>query len=371
MSASAKLLVVDDTPMNVKMLADILAFKGYQVVTAAGGNEALAKVKAESPDLVLLDVMMPDLNGYDVCRAIRADPATEMLPVVMVTALDPLQERVKGIEAGADDFLSKPINQPELLARVRSLLRIKEFYDTVQSQAGQLAEWNKRLEERVQEQVAQLDRLGRLKSFFSPQLAESIINGGGEDLLKTHRREVVVAFLDMRGFTAFTDESEPEEVMSVLADYHRAMGPLILAHEGTLERFAGDGMMIFFNDPIKLENPTQNAVKMALAMQKNFAPLRAAWKKRGYDLDLGIGIVQGYATLGAIGYEGRWDYACIGSVTNLASRLCSEAKGGQILTNQKTLARIEDAVEAEPLGEVTLKGIAHLVPVFNITGFKQ
>ncbi len=371
MSAGAKILVVDDTPLNVKMLADLLAFKGYQVVTAASGAEALAKIESERPDLVLLDVMMPKMNGYEVCQKIRANSATGMLPVVMVTALDPAQERVKGIEAGADDFLSKPINQPELLARVKSLLRIKELHDTVQSQAGQLAEWNKKLEARVREQLAQLDRLGRLKSFFSPQLAESIINGGGEDLLKTHRREVVVAFLDMRGFTAFTDTSEPEEVMSVLAEYHRVMGPLILAHEGTLEHFAGDGMMIFFNDPLPLENPTGNAVRMARAMQENFAPLRAAWKKRGYDLDLGIGIAQGYATLGAIGYEGRWDYACIGSVTNLASRLCSEAKGGQILTNQKTLSRVEDAVQAAPLGEVTLKGISHPVPVFNITGFKS
>ncbi len=371
MTADAKrILVVDDTALNVKMLADLLTFKGYQAVTAASGAEARAKIEAEHPDLVLLDVMMPGMNGYEVCQKIRANPATGMLPVVMVTALDPGQERVKGIEAGADDFLSKPINQPELLARVRSLLRIKELWDTVQSQAGQLADWNKSLEQRVQEQVAQLDRLGRLKNFFSPQLAESIVSGGGEDMLKTHRREVVVAFLDMRGFTAFTDTSEPEEVMSVLAEYHRAMGPLILAHDGTLERFAGDGMMIFFNDPIKLENPALNAVKMALAMQENFAPRRAAWKKRGYDLDLGIGIVQGYATLGAIGYEGRWDYACIGSVTNLASRLCSEAKGGQILTNQKTLTRIEDAVKSEPLGEVTLKGISHPVAAFNITGFK-
>jgi CheY-like chemotaxis protein len=365
-----KILVVDDTPLNVKMLADLLTFKGYQTATAASGAEALAKIEADTPDLVLLDVMMPGMNGYEVCQKIRANPATGMLPVVMVTALDPGQERVKGIEAGADDFLSKPINQPELLARVRSLLRIKELWDTVQSQASQLAEWNKTLEQRVQEQVAQLDRLGRLKNFFSPQLAESIVSGGGEDLLKTHRREVVVVFLDMRGFTAFTDSSEPEEVMGVLAEYHKVMGPLIVAHEGTLERFVGDGMMIFFNDPIKLENPTLSAIKMALAMQQHFSPLRAAWKKRGYELDLGISFVQGYATLGAIGYEGRWDYACIGSVTNLAARLCSEAKGGQILTNQKTIARVEDTVNSESLGEVMLKGISHPVTAFNVTGFK-
>ena len=371
MSAGAKILVVDDTALNVKMLADILTFKGYQVVTATSGAEALAKIDSEHPDLVLLDVMMPGMNGYEACQKIRANPATTMLPVVMVTALDPAQERVKGIEAGADDFLSKPINQPELLARVKSLLRVKQLHDTVQQQATQLAEWNKTLETRVEEQVAQLDRLGRLKNFFSKQLADSIVSGGGEELLKTHRREVVVVFVDMRGFTAFTDTAEPEEVMSVLAEYHKVMGPLIQRHEGTLERFVGDGMMIFFNDPIKLENPTLNAVSMALEMQCSFVPLRDAWKRRGFELDLGIGMVQGYATLGAIGYEGRWDYACIGSVTNLAARLSSEAKGGQTLTNQKTLARIEDAVKSEPLGEITLKGIAHPVAAFNITGFRQ
>jgi adenylate cyclase len=181
---------------------------------------------------------------------------------------------------------------------------------------------------------------------------------------------VVVVFIDMRGFTAFTDRSEPEEVMSVLAEYHNVMGQEIIAHEGTLERFAGDGIMIVFNDPIRVDNPAAKAIKMALTMQERFASLRTAWKKRGYDLDLGIGIAQGYATLGAIGFEGRWEYSCIGGVANLAARLCSEAKGGQILTNQKTLSPIENAVQAESLGEVALKGIAHPESVFNITGVK-
>ena len=365
-NALKKILVVDDTPVNVKILVDLLTLKGYETLTAASGAEALVRIEANAPDLVLLDVMMSGMNGYEVCQKIRSNPATSMLPVVMVTALDPGQERIKGIEAGADDFVAKPINHAELLARVRSLLRIKELWDTVESLAAQLAESNRTLEMRVQEQVSQLDRLGRLKNFFSPQLAESIVNGGGEDLLKTHRREVVVAFLDMRGFAAFTDDSEPEEVMSVLAKYHGAMGPLIVANEGTLERFAGDGIMIFFNDPIKVENPALKAMKMALSMQEQFVPLRMLWEKRGHALELGIGIAQGYATLGAIGYEGRWDYACIGSVTNLAARLCGEAKGGQILTNQKTLARVEDLVDFEALGDVSLKGISYPVAAINI-----
>src|SRR3990170_892645 len=224
MSVPAKILVVDDTPANVKLLGDLLGSKGYQVSTAVNGEEALAKVAAEKPDLVLLDVMMPGMSGYEVCRKIRENPATAILPVVMATSLDPAQERVKGIEAGADDFLSKPINQPELLARVRSLLRIKEMYDTIQAQAAQLTEWNKTLEERVHEQVTQLERLGRLKRFFSPHLAELIVAGGAEDPLKTHRREVTVVFLDLRGFTAFAETSEPEEVMGVLREYHAEMG---------------------------------------------------------------------------------------------------------------------------------------------------
>src|SRR5437899_7323649 len=241
MKTPAKILVVDDTPKNVKLLADLLTVKGYGVVTAASGREALAQVEAERPDLVLLDVVMPEMSGYEVCRKIRENPATEILPVIMVTALDPAEERIKGLDAGADDFLTKPINQAELIARVRSLLRIKELHDQVQTQAAELSEWNKDLEQRVQEQVDQLERLGRLKRFFSPQLAELIVSGDAEDPLKTHRREITVVFLDLRGFTAFAETSEPEEVMGVLREYHVAMGRIILEPEGTLERFTGDG----------------------------------------------------------------------------------------------------------------------------------
>jgi class 3 adenylate cyclase/CheY-like chemotaxis protein len=370
MNTPAKILVVDDTPRNVKLLADLLAVKGYDVVTALSGREALVRVEADQPDLVLLDVVMPEMSGYEVCHKIRENPATAMLPVIMVTALDPGEERVKGIEAGADDFLTKPINQAELLARVKSLLRIKELYDTVQAQAGELAGWNKALQQRVEEQVNQLERLGRLKRFFSPQLAELIVTGGAEDPLKTHRREVTVVFLDLRGFTAFAETAEPEEVMGVLREYHAAMGKLILAHEGTLERFTGDGMMIFFNDPVPVANPAERAIRMALEMRQSVAELTVKWRKIGFELDFGIGIAQGYATIGGIGFEGRWDYGAIGTVTNLASRLCGEAKPGQILVSQRMLGTVEELVEVESAGELTLKGFHRPITAHNILRLK-
>ncbi len=368
----AALLVVDDNENNRYTLTRRLTREGYRdVATANDGRQALEMLRSRAFDLVLLDITMPEMNGYQVLEQMKADPALSDVPVVMISAIEETESVVRCVELGADDYLSKPFDPTLLRARVHAILEKKRLRDAVRTHAAQLEQWNQDLERRVHEQLAQLDRLGKLKGFFSPQVVASILDGGGEDLLKTHRREVVVAFLDMRGFTAFTDHSEPEEVMTVLTEYHRIMGPLILAHEGTLERFAGDGMMVFFNDPVQIPNPAVNAVRMALEMQSRFLPLRAMWAKRGYDLDLGIGLNQGYATLGAIGFEGRWDYACIGSVSNLASRLCSEAQGGQILTNRKTLARIEDTVVAEALGERTLKGITQPTPVFNITALNN
>ena len=371
MSAKARILAVDDQPHNLRLLVDLLSAKGYEVVTAASGAEALGKIESARPDLVLLDVIMPEMNGYEVCKKIREMPQTVVLPIVMITALDPAEERVKGLEAGADDFLSKPINQPELLARVRSLLRIKQLYDTVQEQKAQLGELNRTLEERVLEQVGQLDRLGRLKRFFSPQLADLIVSGGADDPLKPHRREIAVAFLDLRGFTSFSEAADPEEVMNVLREYHAAMGALILSHEGTLERFTGDGIMIFFNDPVVVANPAERALHMAVAMQEKAAVLLAKWRKQGYDLGFGIGVAQGYATIGAIGFEGRWDYGAIGNVTNLAARLCAEAKPGQTLVSLRILATVEGMVDAEPVGEITLKGFSKPVATFNVLRLKD
>ena len=364
---SARILVVDDVAMNVKLLADLLSVKGYETVTASSGAEALAKLAADRPDMVLLDVMMPGMSGYEACAAIRADPAHAMLPVVLVTALDPAKERAKGLEAGADDFLTKPLNQAELLARVKSLLRIKSLYDEVTRQKDELAQWNRTLEERVAEGVEQLEKVGRLKRFFSPQLAEAIVAGGADDPLKSHRREITVVFLDLRGFTAFTETADPEEVMGVLGEYHAAMGRLILEHEGTLERFSGDGIMIFFNDPTPIPDPAPRAARMAIAMQREMNTLAAVWKRRGYDLRMGVGIAQGFATIGGIGFSGRIDYGAIGTVTNLAARLCGEAQGGEVLLSQRVRAALDEAeFRTEPAGELALKGFARPVAAFRL-----
>jgi class 3 adenylate cyclase/CheY-like chemotaxis protein len=369
-AGAAKILVVDDVALNVKLLADLLGAKGYRTCSASSGAEALAVLDRERPDLVLLDVMMPGMSGYEVCAALRADPAHAMLPIVLVTALDPAQERARGLDAGADDFLNKPVSQAELLARVRSLLRIKSLYDEVSRQKAELAELNATLERRVADGVAQLERVGRLKRFFSPHLAELIVGGDAADPLRSHRREITVVFLDLRGFTAFTETADPEEVMGVLGEYHAAVGPLVLQHEGTLERFTGDGIMVFFNDPLPIPDPAPRAARMALAMQRAVTQLAEGWRRRGYELGMGVGIAQGFATIGGIGFSGRIDYGAIGTVTNLAARLCGEARGGETLLSQRVTALLEEGFATEPAGELALKGFHKPVPASRLRGLK-
>ena len=366
----ARILVADDTPANVRMLETRLGRDGYEVVVARDGEEALAVARQARPDLILLDVMMPKLDGIEVCRRLKADAALPFTPIIMVTALADAKDVVAGFEAGGDDYLTKPFDGQALSARVKSMLRIKSLHDTVQQQAAELERWNATLEERVRQQLAELERVGRLKRFFSPQLAELIVQGGTGDPLQSHRRELTVVFLDLRGFTAFAEVADPEEVMAVLRDYHARMGRLILAHEGTLERFTGDGMMIFFNDPLPVPNPAERAVRMTVAMRDQAEELAAHWRKRGYELHAGIGVAQGYATIGAIGFEGRLDYGAIGTVTNLAARLCGEAQGGQILISQRVHAAVGELVSAEPVGELSLKGFQRPMPAFRVLGLR-
>lgn len=370
-ATSGKILAVDDTPANLRLLVDLLTVHGFEVHTAADGNAALALLQTQAIDLILLDVMMPGLDGFEVCRQLRASPAHALLPVVLVTSLDSKDDRVRGLDAGADDFLSKPINVHELLARVRSLMRIRRLVETVEAQRAELASWATQLAQRVEEALADNSRLTRLKRFFSPQLADLIIAGGADDPLKSHRREITVVFLDLRGFTAFAETGEPEIVMQALAEYHQAMGKLVVAHQGTLERFTGDGMMIFFNDPVPVAEPTKRAAVMALAMRDAAAALHTQWQRRGFDLGLGIGIAEGYATVGAIGFDERIDYAAIGTVTNVAARLCNHAQAGEVIISQRAFGKIEHEFTHDNLGEVQLRGLARGIGISRLVAARD
>jgi class 3 adenylate cyclase len=373
MRTPPRILIVDDEPMNLDILQARLSVHGYEILTATNGEEALAVATAQRPDVILLDIMMPKIDGIDVCRHLKGNASLPFMPIILVTARADSKDVVAGLEAGADEYLTKPVDQAALVARVKSMLRTKALHDMAQEQAArleaqseQLTEWNRTLEQRVAEQLTELERVGRLKRFFSPQLAELVVSSGGEKLLESHRREITVVFCDLRGFTAFSETAEPEEVMGILREYHTVLGTLIVRFEGTLERFAGDGLMVFFNDPLPCADHAAKAVQMAVTMRQQMGELTEKWRKRGHQLGFGVGIAQGYATLGMIGFEGRVDYGAIGPVTNLASRLCDEAQGGQIIVTQRIYAAVEELVEAVSAGDLPLKGFHKPVPIFNV-----
>ena len=378
MRSPPRILIADDNPANLDILRTRLASQGYEIVTATDGDSALDGARQYRPDLILLDVMMPKRDGFEVCRLLKADPTLPFMPIILVTAKGDPRDVVAGLECGGDEYLTKPVDHAALTARVKSILRIKALHDTVQEQAAhlqaqtaELSEWNRTLEQRVAEQVGEIERVSRLKRFLAPQVAESVVSAGDEQLLKSHRRDVAIAFCDLRGFTALAETAEPEEVMEVLREYHAALGEIIHRFEGTLERFLGDGLMVLFNDPIPCPDPAVRAVKMAVAMRDCVTGLTERWRKHGRELGFGVGIAQGYATLGKIGFEGRFDYAAIGTVANLASRLCSEAKSGQILISQRVLTAVEDIVEAQHLGEVSLKGLTQAIHAHNVRWLKN
>ena len=377
MRSPPRVLVVDDNELNVDILRTRLLAGGYEVITASDGEEALAAARGQLPDLILLDIMMPKVDGFEVARQLKADQSLPFMPIVMVTARVDSRDIVAGLEAGGDEYLTKPVDQAALVARVDSMLRIKALHDTVQeqtirlrAQAQELEEWNRTLERRVAEQVAELERAGRLRRFLSPQLAELVVSSGDDSCLETHRRVIAVVFCDLRGFTAFSETAEPEEVMGVLHEYHQAMGRLVSECEGTVGHFSGDGLMVYFNDPLPCPDPAERAVRMAVAMRESMNELGASWLKQGYELGFGVGISLGHATLGKVGFEGRIDYAAIGSVVNLASRLCDEALAGQILVNQRIYAAVEALVEVEPLGDLSLKGFSRPVPAYSILSLR-
>jgi class 3 adenylate cyclase len=378
-SASGRglVLVVDDDAANRDVLARRLARLGYAVREAENGRQALEMMAAEPVDLVLLDLNMPELDGYSVLERRHADPALRDIPTIMISASADIDSVVRCIEMGAEDHLGKPFDPVLLEARVGACLEKKRLRDqerellaTVSRQAEALAEWNETLEARVAEQVEELEHLARLRRFLSPQLADMIAKGD-DNVLRTHRRDIAVLFVDLSGFTAFSEISEPEDVMAVLSEFHEDLGQLIGEFEATVGFFAGDGLMVFWNDPLPCPDPAERAVRMAVAMRERVAERTRAWRKRGHDLGFAIGVSLGYATLGEIGFEGRYDYGVIGSVVNLAARLCDHAEPGQILVSQRVQLAVEDVAELEELGLVTLKGFHAPVPAFAVTAVRE
>jgi len=370
------ILIVDDTPANLDLLVEILK-ADFRTKVATRGDKALELAfSGNPPDLVLLDIMMPGLNGYEVCERLKANPATRAIPVIFVTAMSEVEDETRGLELGGVDYVTKPISPPIVKARIRTHLAVsaqsrelQRMVYQLEAQSAALSEFNRTLEARVAEGVGQVERLGRLKRFFSPSVVDMLLSNSAEDPLRSHRREVAAVFVDLRGFTAFTETSDPEDVMRVLGEYHEGMGQMVMAYGGTLEHFAGDGMMIYFNDPVEIDNPAGVAVRMSIAMQERFAVLVVGWHKRGYALSMGIGVAQGYATIGAIGFEGRRDYGVIGTVTNLAARLCGEAVGGQTLISHRVHGCVSDFARTESIGELSLKGFHRPTQVYAVHGY--
>jgi class 3 adenylate cyclase/CheY-like chemotaxis protein len=360
----ARILIVDDNETNRDILKTRLAMHGYDLLEAGDGELALTAAKEHSPDLVLLDVMMPKLGGIEVCRRLKHDRGFAFMSVILVTARADSKDHVAGLEAGADEYLTKPIDQLALVARVKSALRLTKLHDRVAAQAADLAAWNRELERRVADQVRELERVGRLKRFLAPQIAELIISSGDEQFLESHRREVVVC--DLRGFTAFSETAAPEDVMAVLREYQSGLGTLVDKFEGTVERFTGDGMMVWFNDPLPCSDPCGRAARMGIEMRNSVSALADKWRELDRELGFAIGMAHGYATLGRIGFARRFDYAAVGMVVNLAARLCSEANDGQILIDSRVRAAIEGFATTEPVGELALKGFNRPVKAFNL-----
>ena len=370
-------LVVDDDEANREVLTRRLGRLGYAVRQAENGRAALEVMAREPIDLVLLDLNMPEFDGYQVLEARHDDPRLRDIPTIMISASADTESVVRCIQMGADDHLGKPFDPVLLEARVGACLEKKrlrdqerQLLDTVSDQASALAEWNETLEKRVAEQVDELDRMARLRRFLSPQLADLLITKGDDTVLETHRRDIAVLFVDLSGFTAFSETSEPEDVMAVLREFHQELGLLVREFEATVGFFAGDGLMVFWNDPMPCPDPADRAVRMAVALRERFVPLTAGWRKRGHDLGFAVGVASGYATLGEIGFEGRYEYGVIGSVVNLASRLCDHAGRDQILISARAKLAVEDIADIEEVGAVPLKGFHAPVPVFNVVGLR-
>lgn len=363
----AKVLVVDDDAVCRRVLAHILESAGHHVTVSSCGLDGIDLCLQGTFDIMLLDLRMPGMDGFEVCRALRAEPATRVLPIVIISA-EGSEEKLAALDAGADDFLRKTFDRSELLARVRSLVRIKRYHDTITAQSQELADLNRTLERRVQDQVEEIGRLGSLRRFCSAPVADLLLSSGDEAFLRAHRRFIAVCFFDLRGFTAFSGTTEPEELIELLGQFHDTVGSVVRQFEATVGYFGGDSVMVYFNDPLPCSDPEHKAAQMVLQATAAMRPVVALWHKLGHRLDLGIGIASGYATLGMYGFEGRFEYTPLGTVVNLAARVCAEAGPGQILITQRVHAAIEGNFDVAPIGDATLKGFPRPIPLLRLLG---
>jgi adenylate cyclase len=346
---TGRVLVVDDTPFNRQLLRRLLDRIGHETLEAGDGQAALDLLRdptTKPVDVILLDIMMPVMDGYATLAALKADDALRDVPVIVISGVDELDSVVRCIEMGAADYLPKTVDPAIIRARIAASLGQKRLRDQERALLGT-----------IERQRSQLAR------FLSPQVAALVSNPDGEAMLAGHRREITAMFCDLRNFTVFSETAEPEEVLGFLRLYHATLGSLVVAHDGTLEHFAGDGIMVFFNDPVLQVDHAQRAVQLALDIRERFKDISAEWRRRGHVLEVGIGIATGYATMGRIGFEGRYDYGGVGNAIILASRLSGEAVAGQILMAARTFAALE-TISAEPVGERQLKGFSRPMPVY-------
>jgi adenylate cyclase len=343
-------LVVDDSRMNRMTLVRLLERLGHETVEAADGREALDLLAAGIPvDLVLLDLVMPRVDGFETLATMKADPALALLPVIVVSGLDDLDGIVRCIEMGAVDYLPRPIKPTLLQARVEATLADKRLRDD-----------NARLLQTVERQRTELAR------FLSPRVAELVSSPEGAALLEGHRGELTVVFADLRGFTAFCEVADPEEIVRVLREYHAVIGRRVTEFEATLEHYAGDGVHLFFNDPVAQADHRMRAVRLTVALRDDVARLQDAWMARGVRLGFGVGVSVGHATAGRIGFEGRYAYAALGAIVNLAARLSAEATPGQILLTDELYRDVAGRLEAEAVEDLVLKGISQPVRAWNV-----
>jgi class 3 adenylate cyclase len=343
--------VVDDDNAHRRVLSEYLVAKGFRVVAFASGSEFLERnADVETYDLVISDINMPGISGLELCRSIRQLNQRVRLPVILITGNDPSADHAKGLDAGADDFIGKPYSIRHVLAKIRSLIEIRVHE-----------------KKRHREHASTQGLNDELRRFLSPNIASRLAGESLNSFLEPHRAEVTVLFADLRRFTAFSERVEPEEVLEVLRHYYTAVGRAAIKYKGTLGHLAGDGIMVFFNDPEPVKDHTQMAIRMALEAREELLQQKKIWEERQYDIDFGMGISEGFATIGGIGFDRFSQYSVIGTVSNFASRLCHLAVDGQILISRRYLSRLEPGFcRAESVGEASLKGIEKPVSLYNI-----